>query len=51
MNDIYKGFKKTLLIELIETRLEKLSEEQIDKLYEEVRDAEDGVITLPKPAE
>ena len=49
MNDIYKGFKKPLIIELIETRLDKLSEEQIDELYKLIVEAEDGLITISEP--
>ena len=49
MNDIYNGFKTPLIIELIKTRLEKLSKGQIDELYKKARDCGDGKIVIPKP--
>lgn len=46
--DIYNGFKRTMLMELVETRIDELSDAQVLKIYEAVKKAEDEPFTLPK---
>jgi hypothetical protein len=48
--DIYNGFKRTMLMELVETRIDELSDAQVLEIFETVKKAEDEPFTLPKPA-
>ena len=46
--DIYSGFKKTLLCELIETRLDEMSGDQVERLYDIVNADQEAAFIVPK---
>lgn len=48
MGDIYAPFKKTLLMELVETRIDEMSNDQVAELFEIVKDGNGKPFTIPE---
>lgn len=46
--DIYKGFKPKLIMEYLEIRVDRLSDEQINALYKRLLEVEGGNIIIPE---
>ena len=49
VNNIYSPFKRTLVMELVETRIDELSDEQIEKIFPIINEAQDAPFILPRP--
>lgn len=48
VNNLYAPFRRTFVMESIETRIDELSNEQIDQLHEVIKDADDKPFTIPE---